>query len=146
MTMNTAAATVVRILLVSALLSQPGLREARGQQPQSTPQASTGQTDKIESKIRKIGIRSNVTVKLHNGKTYHGFINRIDDQQFEMSEVDLKTSIVVRYDEVRKVESGYGQKGLLGNRVGKNGRRIGLIVGLAAIAVPIIIVGTSIRD
>ena len=145
MSVNRVVAPVIRILLVIAFLTPPGFAQARAQQPQPTP-VSAAQGDKIESKIRRIGIRSNVTVKLHNGKTYHGFINRIDDEEFEMSEVDLKSSIVVRYDEVRKVESGYGQKGPLGNRVGKNGRRIGLIVGLAAIAIPIIIAGTSIRD
>jgi len=100
----------------------------------------------MAAKIMKIGIRANVTVKLHNGKTLHGFINRIEDQQFEISEVDLKTILVIRYDEVKKVESGYGPKGLLGNRVGKKGRRIGTIIGLAALAIPIIIVAVSIRE
>jgi len=109
-------------------------------------QASTAQTDKMAAKIMKIGIRANVTVKLHNGKTLHGFINRIEDQQFEISEVDLKTILVIRYDKVKKVESGYGPKGLLGNRVGKKGRRIGTIIGLAALAIPIIIVAVSIRE
>jgi hypothetical protein len=127
---------------VSAVIIPPGF----AQQPQSTPKGSSTQTDKIESKIRKIGIRADVTVKLHNGKTYHGFINRIDDEQFEMSEVDLKTSVVIRYDQVKKLESGYGEKGPLGNRVGKKGRRIGLIIGLAAIAIPVIIAASAIED
>ena len=142
MTTNNAVASLIRILLVSAFLIPP----AFAQQPQPTPQGPSAQTDKIESKIRKIGIRADVTVKLHNDKTYHGFINRIDEEQFEMSEVDLKTSVVIRYDEVRKVESGYGQKGPLGNRVGKKGRRIGLIIGLAAIAIPLIIAASAIED
>ena len=94
----------------------------------------------------KIGTRANVTVKLYNGKTLHGFINRIEDKEFEISEVDLKTNLVVRYDEVKKVETGYGPKNLLGNRVGKKGRRIGTIIGLAALAVPFIVVAVSIRE
>jgi hypothetical protein len=142
MTINHAVASLLRILLVSAFFIPPGF----AQQPQPTPQGSSPQTDKIESKIRRIGVRADVTVKLHNGKTYHGFINHIDDEQFEVSEVDLKTTIVVRYDEVERVESGYGQKGLLGNRVGKKGRRVGLIIGLAAIAIPLIIVASTIED
>jgi hypothetical protein len=124
------------------LLILPLFPQARGQQPQ----ASTAQTDKIAAKIMKIGIRSNVTVKLYNGKTLHGFVNRIEDQQFEISEVDLKTTLVIRYDQVKKVESGYGPKGLLGNRVGKKGRRIGTIIGFAALAVPLIVVAISIRE
>jgi hypothetical protein len=118
-------------LLLSLFLIASLFAQAHGQQPQPTPQDSASQTDKIAAKILKIGIRADVTVKLYNGKTYHGFINRIDDQQFEMSEVDLKTNVVVRYDEVKKVERGYGEKGPLGNRVGKKGRHIGMIIALA---------------
>ena len=146
MTINSAVAPLIRVLLVSAFLSPPGFVQMRAQQPQPTPQGSSAQTAKIESKIRKIGIRADVTVKLYRGKTYHGFINRIDEQQFEMSDVDLKTSVVIRYDEVRKVESGYSNKGPLGNRVGKKGRRIGTIIGLAALAIPLILVASTIRD
>ena len=100
----------------------------------------------MAAKIMKIGTRANVTVKLYNGKTLHGFINRIEDKEFEISEVDLKTSLVIRYDEVKKVETGYGPKNLLGNRVSKKGRRIGTIIGIAALAVPIIVVAVSIRE
>lgn len=132
----------MRSVLLSVLLILPMFPQARAQQPQ----ASTAQTDKVAAKIMKIGVRSNVTVKLYNGKTLHGFINRIEDQQFEISEVDLKTTIVVRYDEVKKVETGYGPKNLLGNRVGKKGRRIGTIIGFAALAIPFIIVAVSIRE
>lgn len=142
MRINSPVTLPVRFFLVSALLSAPVF----AQQPQPTPQGSTAQRDKIESKIRRIGIRSDVTVKLFNGKTFHGFINRIDDQQFEMSEVDLKTSIVIRYDEVRKVESGYGEKGPLGNRVSKKTRRIGRIIALAATVVLPIIIVASVRE
>ena len=142
MTLKSAVAASLRFLLVSVFLTAPVFAQTRDQQPQG----STAQRDKIESKIRKIGIRADVTVKLRSGKTYHGFINRIDDEEFEMSEVDLKTSIVIRYDQVRKVESGYGEKGPLGNRVGKKGRRIGRIIGLAAVVIPIIIVAISIEE
>ena len=142
MTIKSVAASLIRILLVSAFLIPPGFVHAQDQQTQR----SSAQRVKMESKIRKIGVRKDVTVKLNNGKTYHGFINRIDDQQFEMSEVDLKTSVVVRFDEVKKVESGYGAKGPLGNRVGKKGRRIGTIIGLTALAIPFILVAATIRE
>jgi small nuclear ribonucleoprotein (snRNP)-like protein len=132
----------MRSPLLCVLLILAVFADALAQQPQP----STAQTDKIAAKIIKIGIRADVTVKLNNGKTYHGFINRIDDQQFEMSEVDLKSNLVIRYDEVKRVERGYGEKGPLGNRVGKKGRRIGLIVGLAAIVIPLAIVAGSIEE
>ena len=138
MRINSPVTLPVRFLLVSALLITPVFAQ--------TPQGTTTQRDKIESKIRRIGIRADITVKLFNGKTFHGFINRIDDQEFEMSEVDLKTNILVRYDEVRKVESGYGEKGPLGNRVSKKTRRIGTIIALVAtVVIPVIIVA-SVRE
>lgn len=143
---NSARAPRMRTLLLSVFLIATVFARALGQQPQPTPQGTATQTDKIFTKVTKIGTRADVTVKLINGKTYHGFINRIDDQEFEVSEVDLKTNVVIRYDEVRKVESGYGQKGPLGNRVGKKGRRIGTIIGLAALAIPFILVATTIRE
>jgi hypothetical protein len=121
----------MRLRLLSVFLIATVCAHALSQQPQPTPQRSTAQTDKIAAKILKIGIRADVTVKLHNGKTYHGFINRIDDEQFEMSEVDLKTNVDVRYDQVKTVERGYAEKGPLGNRVG---RRRGMIIAVAAAA------------
>ena|SRR5690349_2454873 len=132
----------MRSLLLSLLLILPVFPQARAQQSK----ASTDKTDKIAAKIMKIGIREDVTVKLYNGKTLHGFINRIEDQEFEISEVDLKTSLVIRYNEVKRVESGYGPKNLLGNCISKKGRRIGTIIGIAALAVPFVIVAVSIRE
>jgi hypothetical protein len=114
--------------------------------PAQQPQGSTAKIDKMAAKIMKIGVRADVTVKLYNGKTLHGFINRIEDQEFEISEVDLKTSLVIRYNEVKRVESGYGPKNLLGNRSSKKGRCIGTIIGIAALAVPFVIIAVSIRE
>jgi hypothetical protein len=45
---------------------------------------------------------------------------------------------------VKKVDEGYGEKGPLGNRVGRRGRLIGLIAGLTvALGLPIILLATS---
>lgn len=142
MPLNSAVTGPIRFRLLSVFLVATMFAQVHGQQPQR----SSAQSDKIFAKITKIGIRADVTVKLYSGKTYYGFINRIDDQQFEMSEVDLKTNLVIRYDEVRRVERGYGEKGPLGNRVSKKWRRIGTIIGAAAIAIPLIIVAASIED
>lgn len=100
---------------------------------------------KTKAKIEKIGIRGDLTVSLQNGRTNHGFVNRIDDESFEMTEIDLKTNLTIRYDEVKKVESGYGQKGPLGNRVGKKGRNIGriILIGLAAFVTIAVVVGVT---
>ena len=106
-------------------------------------QTPADQTAKIKIRVEKIGVGSDITVKLTAGKTYHGLVNKIEDATFEITEVDLKTSLTIRYVEVKKVESGYGPKGAFGNRIGKNKRTIGRIamIGLAAFLTVVIIVG-----
>ncbi len=128
--------TVLLCVVVSSLFALP--LSVVGQ-----AQASAAQAIKIKAKIEKIGVRADITVKLATGQTYHGFVARIDDQVFEITEVDLKTNLTIRYEEVKKVESGYGEKGPLGNRVGKKGRRIGMIIGITvAVIIPAIIAAT----
>jgi hypothetical protein len=104
------------------------------------------QVEKIKSKIEKIGVRGDLTVRFTNGKTYHGFVSRIGADDFEIVEVDIKTSILIRYDSVKSVEKGYGEKGPLGNRVSKKGKLIGkvVIIGLAAFLSIAVVVG--LRD
>lgn len=64
MTTKSAAASLIRILLVSAFLIPPGFVHAQDQQMQR----SAAQRGKMESKIRKIGVRNDVTVKLKQRK------------------------------------------------------------------------------
>ena len=54
----------MRSLLLSLLLILPVFPQARAQQSQ----ASTDKTDKIAAKIKKIGIREDVTVKLYRSE------------------------------------------------------------------------------
>lgn len=110
----------------------------------SSPVAA--QVEKIKSKIEKIGVRGDLTVKLTVGKTYHGFINRIGADDFEIVEIDLKTNLVIRYDSVRKVEDGYGKKGPFGNRVGKKGRRIGRIISIGLAVFVTVVVAVALSD
>ncbi len=111
----------------------------------TTSSSVAAQVEKIRSKIEKIGVRGDLTVKLTDGKKYHGFVNKIGDDDFEMVEIDLKTNIVIRYESVRSVEKGYGKKGPFGHRPGKKGRRVGniVMVGLAAFATVIIVVSLT---
>lgn len=111
----------------------------------ATSSSVVAQVEKIRSKIEKIGVRGDLTVKLTEGKTYHGFVTRVGDDDFEIVEIDLKTNLVIRYDSVRSVEKGYGKKGPFGNRAGKKGRRIGKIVmiGLAVFVTVVTVVSLT---
>lgn len=111
-----------------------------GQTPQASV-ASDKSVAKIRAKVEKIGIRGDITVKMADRKSYHGFVTRIDDESFEVTDVDLKTTFTIRYNEVKSIENGYGEKGPLGNRVGKNKRRLGMLIGIAvAFILPVVIV------
>jgi tetrahydromethanopterin S-methyltransferase subunit G len=81
--------------------------------------------------------------KLH-GKKYHGFVVRISDTDFEIIEVDRKTNYTFQYSEVKEVDEGNGEKGPLGNRVGRRGRLFGLIAGLSvAVALPVVLLALA---
>lgn len=108
--------------------------------PVQTPKSSDARIEKVKAKVNKIGVRENITVFHINGKKYHGFVLRISDSDFEIAEVDRKTNYTFQYSEVKKVDEGYGEKGPLGNRVGRRGHIIGLIAGLSvAVALPVVL-------
>jgi hypothetical protein len=112
--------------------------------PVQTPKSSDTRIEKVKAKVNKIGVRENITVFHIDGKKYHGFVLRIGDSDFEITEIDRKTNYTFQYSEVKKVDEGYGEKGPLGNRVGRRGRLIGLIAGLTvALGLPIILLATS---
>jgi hypothetical protein len=106
--------------------------------PVQTPKLPDTRIEKVKAKVNKIGVRENITVFHINGNKYHGFVLRISDSDFEITEIDRKTNFTFQYSEVKKVDEGYGEKGPLG-RVGRRGHLIGTIVGLSAALAPLII-------
>ena len=109
-----------------------------------TPKSSDTRIEKVKAKVKKIGVRENITVFHIDGKKYHGFVLRISDSDFEITEVDRKNNYTFQYSEVKKVDEGCGEKGVLGNRVGRRGHLIGLIVGFTlALVLPIVLVANS---
>ena len=109
-----------------------------------TPKSSDTRIEKVKAKVNKIGVRENITVFHIDGKKYHGFVLRISDSDFEITEVDRKTNYTFQYSEVKKVDEGYGEKGPLGNRVGRRGHMIGLIAGLSvALVLPVVLLISS---
>jgi hypothetical protein len=88
--------------------------------------------EKVKATVNKIGVRENITV-FHNG-----FVLRISNSDFEITEIDRKTNYIFQYSEVKKVDEGYGEKWPFG-RVGRRGRLIGTIVGLSAALAPLIL-------
>lgn len=63
-----------------------------------TSVASDRSFAQFKAKVEKIGILGDLTVGMANRRSYHGFLTKIDEENFELTEVDLKTSLTIRYD------------------------------------------------
>jgi hypothetical protein len=128
-----------QIVIIFMLILTVRVPAASADDPVQTPKSSDTRIEKVKAKVNKIGVRENITVFHINGKKYHGFVLRISDSDFEITEIDRKTNYTFQYSEVKKVDEGYGEKGPLGNRVGRRGRLFGMIAGLSvALALPIV--------
>lgn len=64
--------------------------------------------EQIKWKLRSLGIASRVTILLNNRNERYGSIERIDEDSFQLAEVDLKQVFTVSYNEVKRVREGYG--------------------------------------
>src|SRR5262245_10271037 len=134
------------IVIVITLILTIRIPAASVYDPVQTPKSSDTRIEKVKAKVNKIGVRENITVFHIDGKKYHGFVVRISDSDFEITEIDRKTNYTFQYSEVKKVDEGYGEKGPLGNRVGRKGRRFGLIAGLTAAMLPVILYVALAKD
>ena len=72
------------------------------------PTKEDRRTEQIKWKLRSLGIASRVTIMLNNGNDRYGSIERIDEDTFQLAEVDLKQVVTVSYSGVKKVREGYG--------------------------------------
>ena len=111
---------------------------------QSTP-ALDQQAMKIKDRVGEIGRGTDVTVILHQGREFYGFIQDIGLESFVVAEVDLKQPITIDYSEVKKVRKGYGGKNYItGKRVNPKTNRIASVALLGALVLlPIILVANS---
>src|SRR5215468_9597485 len=77
------------------------------QSPQNNP-ASPSQIQIVKDQVQKIGAGEDVTVIMSSGMEYYGAISKIEPDNFEIAEVDLKKMVTIAYTDVMKVEKGYG--------------------------------------
>ncbi len=75
------------------------------------------QAKKIKNQILKIGLANDLTTATRSGESYHGTIIKIEEEYFEIVEVDLKQIIKISYSDTKKVRKGYGQKNIFGKRI-----------------------------
>ncbi len=111
-------------------------------QPDKSPNWRTAakedrRAEQIKWKLRSLGIASRVTIMLNNGNERYGSIERIDEDSFQIAEVDLKQVFTVSYSEVKKVREGYGKPNQF---TGKRWNPIWAKISLVAVIVMFVVV------
>src|SRR5262247_4022632 len=85
------------------------------QSPQNSP-ASTPRIQTVKDYVQKIGQGKDVTVIMFSGVEYYGAISKIEEDGFEIAEVDLKQMVAISYADVMKVGRGYSEMNSSGRR------------------------------
>jgi hypothetical protein len=128
----------------TAVLGSEARRQDAEQQTKSDKTASTRtpakddrRAEQIKSKLRSLGIASRVTIVLNNGNDRYGSIERLDEDSFQIAEVDMKQVFTVAYSDVKKVREGYGNPNQF---TGKRWNPIWAKISLAAVVVMFVVV------
>ncbi|GEM_PF-3229890 len=138
------------LLLVSCLFLTKGIMVSAQTSPPANNSNQSAkkvdqQSEKIKKKIEKIGLGNDITLVLTGGREFYGSVKSIETDTVLIYEVDTKQLIEIKYVEINKVWKGYGGVGFNGKRIKPSKQKIGLIVGLAAIFIPVIIALRSLR-
>jgi hypothetical protein len=117
---------------------QPQMDKSASARP---PAKADRRVEQIKSKLRSLGIASRVTVMLNNGNERYGSIERLDEDSFQVAEVDLKQVFTVAYSDVKKVREGYGNTNqFTGKRWNPIWAKISLVAVIATFVVAFLIV------
>jgi hypothetical protein len=134
------------LLAFALTLAQVGIAGAQASSSAKTQSGSTpdSTTEKVKVKVSKIGLSKDVTVAFRGGEERYGSIKSIEDDRFLIYEVDMKQLLEIRYSEVKKVQSGYGDsRDLYGRRIPPRKHLIGLAILAGVLLVPLIMVATA---
>jgi hypothetical protein len=63
----------------------------------------------LKDQVQKLGMGEDVTVIMLSGVEYYGSISKIEEDSFEIAEVDLKQMVAISYADLYSVEKGYGE-------------------------------------
>jgi hypothetical protein len=123
--------------LLALLLVHPARTQPPGQLPPLAPAAA-----EIRAKVQALPIGGKLTVNMSNGTQYCGNLRSIEGETFSVREVDLKTVVTVRYEDVERVRKDYGRPGFGARRVHPRTNRIAMIAilgGLLALVFAVVV-------
>lgn len=119
-------------VLTAALLTSLLVCPLRSQSGVPLPQLSSTASD-IRARVSALPIGSKLTVNINDGNQYCGQLYGIEGETFSLREVDLKTLVTVRYEDVKRVRKDYGRPGFGGRRVYPRTNRIAAIAILGGL-------------
>lgn len=99
--------------------------------PQNNP-GSSSRIQRVKDQIQTIGVGEDVTVILSSGLEYYGEIGKIEADNFEIDDIDLRQMVTIAYTDVKKVEKGYGKMNSSSGKRQK-GSRSKLILAVAGV-------------
>lgn len=126
------------------LCNQASLLQAQTPQRNEAAIKLAAETKKVKEQIREIGPGKDVTIVRRDGQHFYGAIERIEDDLVAIYDVDLKAKVEIYFEQIKKVSKGYGHaRAWNGKRIPPKKRRIGLIIGLAVLVLPLILVARA---
>ncbi|HMG36442.1 MAG TPA: hypothetical protein VKM94_21075 [Blastocatellia bacterium] len=119
--------------------------EASGRD-QKKPQKLTD-ADKIKNRIISIGVGARITVVLRqNSNEYYGAVSAINDDTFVLSDIDLNREVTIRYSDVKKIVSGFGNPNPFNGKRWHPAWHIVAIAAAVGATVALIAVAATVRD
>ena len=126
---------------ISVLILSIGNPATTRGQTKPAPQSKPSAVEKIKRDVESLGRGSRVTVVLRNGNEYYGAIGDTTEDSFELLEIDLNQKIMIAYNEVSKVRSGFGNPNPFN---GKRWRPAWHIAGIAiAVGLTVVLVAAG---
>jgi hypothetical protein len=162
------ARTAIPLALSLLVLQAPFAARAQGSPPAAPPAVQTqpppppdkptttaGQTtqpraddrrlEKIRRTVGKVGVGGKITLFLANGDELHGALSRVGADDLDLAETDLRQLIAIRYENIKKVRSGYDHfSPLTGRRTSSpRGVKVALYAGLVGLlALPLVVLAS----
>jgi RimP-like protein len=98
---------------------------------QATQTQGASQAAKVKAEVQKrsIGEKSRVKVRLRNKAEVKGYISKIEDASFDVTDKKTRTATTIPYADVEKVQGSGLSKGA----------KIGIIAGAAVVIVAVVI-------
>jgi hypothetical protein len=130
-------------LIMLGIVSVPAQTQPSNPNNQSSPQLNV-KAQEIKNQIIKIGQNNDITIIGKNGREFYGSVLEIKDESVSINEIDQKAIVEIKYQNIKKVRSGYRSARIAS---GKRVSRVRSIIPLAVIAgsllLPIILLANA---